>query len=792
MDPPTASPGKKPRKENWKQLQSTFSSASLSADWKQLEVHASSQDDDSWQQVSASSWKRLSASEAATSASNVHASRVTKHEISFDEATLSFLVPEGADVHDHFGRQAIDMQQIRSFTEGAKCGCTWNCLTLFTNDQILRIRKLWHSLGPDGQTQYVRCQWLSSQVGPERPPVNEEQFAHRTCWKLYGQQVCFHGISQLLASSRKTLLKRIAAEPDRRRDIDQKGKLPTRVPVQRNMVDFFFAELYHSTAERLPEQYHVSQLDEDPQMEMVMGDADLETFTWSPEGCLLDAFTAPTFCLNSPKRKLPPGSPMLLYWQFRAWHAAVSNLDNSARQACPSWATFYRAFTDRWHSVLGFRKASQHKDCEQCFEWREKLASKTIDRVTKMTFAKAWQEHLRAQYADKLLYWGCRLASRQRSGMLCLILDSMDRGKTCFPKYRFNSAKLPPQLQQLHRPQMILTAVIAHGWATCFFLANQYLHHGASASCEVIARTLDVCYKLAQERGEELPRHIFVQADNTTAQTKNSLNSLFAAYLTGTGRASSFTIAYMVPGHTKEDIDRLFSCVLSKVIRPHSWQTPTEFASLLQTQMEPMIQRRGEKIHVQQLHHIHDFNDWLTVGTGCKLSGTFAPSRDGRAPAHSFTFKVRADLTAADQARVAGDDGPSDKSPDDVFCLVKGRMHHTQAQAHPPVLVLPHRLLQKLPSRAPSTLVAHHSISPEESVNYRKLMARLLELPNPLVDAANCIGEMLDEGPLPPPLPWQFLQADPPPPQRITHTRNEYYENLPDVSKKLIASFRRR
>ena len=783
--PAAAPPLKKPRNEkSWQQLAAVSSTSCASSDWKNLELCARNV---SWQSPADSTWKQVPLTEdVATSSSS---SRCTKHEICIDDATLSFLVPPGSVVHNKFGKQAVDLNRIRALMEKETCSCTAGCLKLFTNEQVLAIRQLWHSLDMDGQQNYLQCQWLSSQVHADKAVLNEDQVVHRTSWKVYGHPVCFSAVALLLASSRKTLLKRISAQPDLRRDVGRQGKLPTRLPVQRSLVDFFFAELYHSTAERLPEQYHTAGLDEDPELQMVMGDPDLETFSWSPENCLLDSFTAPGLDPKTPKRLLPPGSLMLLYWQFKAWHAAAVSLEGLAQKTCPSWPTFYRTFQERWSSALGFRKVSQHKDCPYCFTCREQLAGKTLDKVAKMNVARNWQEHLRAQYADKLLYWGLRLASRQQAGMLCLICDAMDRGKTIFPKYSFSSSKLPPGLQQLHRPQLTLTAVIAHGWATCFFLADQYLSHGADASCEAIARTLDVCHQLALSRGIELPRHILLQADNTVAQSKNALNSLFAAYLTGTGRASSFTICHMTPGHTKEDIDRLFSVVLSKVIRPKSWETPRQFAQLLESEMKPFIEKRREQIHVHRLSQIHDFNQWLVAPTGIKLSGSYAPSRDGAQPACSFAFKVRADLSLADQARVVGDTGQFEKDANDVFVLLKGRMHHTSTQA--PVKVFPHVLLRDLP-RAPSRLVARHVISNEERANYEKLIARLAALPNPMPDAVLALEELLQAQNAPQQaLAFPFLLANAPPRQRIRHTRNEYYEHLPDVSKRLVAAFRR-
>ena len=749
-------------------------------DWKRMRVsEKQASGTPAAQPVHSNSWKVMPVQSQAQ-LDQATEQRHVLHEICIDSATLGLLVPSAKGT-SCFKERATDMKHVRQTTAREGCSCTSNCLSLLTNQQVLKLRDLWHSLDEQSQNQFLHCQWSTVET-PTGADASDTSLPHRTNWQLEGQRVCLRAASVLLATSSKTLAKRLKGIPDMRKESGSSGKLP----LQSQAVDVFFAELYHSTAERLPEQWQARKLDStDPELETCCGDRDLKTFAWAPESLLLDAFTAPDRVDEGiPKRMLPPGTPMQLFWQFKAWWQALGALRPTAAEM-PSWSTWYRRWVSKWSNALGFRKASQHKDCNECFRFRELISSRTLTVERKMQLAKAWQEHLRAQYADRLIFWGIRLASRQFAGVLSLVIDSMDRSKTVFPQYDFASNKTPLFLDGAHRPKLVLTAVIIHGWCTCLFYQHQFIQHGASTACELILRALDVAKGISRRTNRPWPRQLACQFDNTTSQSKNSTSMLLASYLTGTGRFSAVTCNMLPVGHTKEDVDRLFSCVLTKVIRPYKWQTPTEFGNILRREMQSIVAQKQEELHVQQVHHVRDFDSWL-AGARVQLYGTFLPSRAGEAAAHSFSFKVRSDLSFRDQAQLRHD---RDKHNDDVFALVKGRMHHTSTK--PPVLVLPYERYRNL-SRTPMSLLPRHVFSDQERKNFDKLISTLRELPIPATAAATAVRAMLDGSDAighPPAL--HILQDDPPPRQRIAHTANEYFEHLPDVSRNLVARFRR-
>ena len=148
-------------------------------------------------------------------------------------------------------------------------------------------------------------------------------------------------------------------------------------------------ELYHAVCEDLPEnRTHFG------------GDAALETgkvmeppvdiFGWTPEAAICERaahFVSPG--PSVPKRHLPPGGPATLFWQFKAWWGALEQhqkhvADNNSRKAQherPSWSTFWRRWSETWSQFLTFRKTSQHKDCNICFDMMIRLLTLTLKRL---------------------------------------------------------------------------------------------------------------------------------------------------------------------------------------------------------------------------------------------------------------------------------------------------------------------------------------------------------------------------------------------------------------------------
>ena len=169
-------------------------------------------------------------------------------------------------------------------------------------------------------------------------------------------------------------------------------------------------------------------------------------------------------------------------------------------------------------------------------------------------------------------------------------------------------------------------------------------------------------------------------------------------------------------------------------------------------------------------------------------------SRDGRSAAHSFIYKVRADLTAAEVNALNAQGKKANRGfvphAEDVFGLVKGRTHHTQTQS--PVLVLPRAILQRVGTATPEAVLRRPPLEGAMKANLLKLARLVRSMPQPYLRAATEMESLAAEAEpeAPPVLGW--LGHGPPARSPVSPTRNAYYEHLPDTSWNLLATFHRK
>jgi hypothetical protein len=153
-----------------------------------------------------------------------------------------------------------------------------------------------------------------------------------------------------------------------------------------------------------------------------------------------------------------------------------------------------------------------------------RMASYTVSRVQAVNSPTP----ARDQYHDRMLYWNLRWLSRRRDrGVLTIIIDSMDKAKMAWPQWAFRK---PKAFDHCHRPRLVLTGAIAHGWCTDFYLSHDgIVSHGCSMFCEILEQTIARVAAICAREGFEMPAHLCVQSDNTTSQSKNSQACEFLA-----------------------------------------------------------------------------------------------------------------------------------------------------------------------------------------------------------------------------------------------------------------------
>ena len=438
---------------------------------------------------------------------------------------------------------------------------------------------------------------------------------------------------------------------------------------------------------------------------------------------------------------------------------------------------------------LKFRKRSQHKECSFCHDMRENLLKPGQGTAQKMQWAWEWQEHLRAQYHDRLIYWSLRWASRAKMNVLTIIIDGMDKVKTAWPQY--HSHRKPAYLESCHRPRVVLSAVLCHGWCTNIYLTPEGVHHGGGHFCELLFRALDSVAEIARREKREFPQHLVIQSDNTTAQAKNSLVSNCLAYLVARGKFLTATLNFLTVGHTHEDVDRLFSLILVACLRRYRFEVPEDLRKSLVSCLQEHVHAKQEQLNVNMVMSIRDFDGWLKplliTQHNCFVT------RRGRLAAHSFIYKVRSDLSPAQVSDLSKLGRRVQRGfpehPEDVFAITKGRMYHTKTMS--PVLVLPHAILNRISGSVPKDILKQEAMTKPERDNLEKLARTLRCMPQPYLRAARDIDIMLSEAEPEQPPVFNWLALPPPPRAAVSITRNAYYEHLPDTSWNLVATFHR-
>ena len=386
---------------SWKQLPLTSSEPS----WKRLKGIDKEDSGSSWKVLplnkplslcpsvqrgetsqDGSSWKALALG-SDTKQGRAQPSATCRHEVQICPIVLEMLSHEAAKAADtHYrkrGRDRVRVEEVMSTTYCQKEDCGICCKTLSV-ESVVAMLDLWHKLSDEAQTQYLASQYEAPVHGaPETCSTRPW-----TDYKMCGVPVCRDGFCAVLGTCHKTLTKRVNREVDMRHT-HQASRLYAQHASR--VIDFFFIDLYHTSSEDLPEHEHKCEDvdksiadDMEAPLEVLCPKLE-ETFSWTPEASIAETvahLVGPTS--DAPLRHLSPGTVVSLYWQFLAWFDATDNLCRSGQHQAPSWTSFWRSWTYKWCKMLKFRKTSQHKECNSCFDFRETVRKRGLSVAAKM------------------------------------------------------------------------------------------------------------------------------------------------------------------------------------------------------------------------------------------------------------------------------------------------------------------------------------------------------------------------------------------------------------------------
>ena len=738
-----------------------------------------------WLNVSAGSPSSGSRGPAFSPESEAATANPAVRRIHLDLVSL-LMIDAKASKKSTYQNNGADVERIRKkMSIACKCGVT---AKLKTADVIAFCTHV-HSLSDEAVTHYFHTAYDTCDGGHQ--PTTQTL---RTEWYFLGHRINVECLQGLLGMGTRTFYKRCHGTLDMRKFPAPSGHSSP----QSLIVDQFFCELYSHAAERLPEvaaplrnvDEHIAR-NQQQRSEFEDANEPLVFLNWTPHHQAMDVVSLAVSGKPLPVRHLQHCRLSDLWWQFVAWHSSCEAIEDGF--PCPSWTTFWRRWHARWRHVLGFREVAQHSQCAVCFRCSAFLHKGRGTPEEKRQCAEEWRAHLSGQYHDRLIYWHMRWFSRLRTkGVLCIIIDSMDKAKLPFPQYQWRRPKI---LDRFRRPRMVVTCAWAHGFCCDFYISHDELSfHGASAFCEILTRTIQHVMDICRRDNIQPPEHLVVQSDNTTAQAKNSETGMYLATIVGKKLMLSALLNFLIVGHTHEDIDQLFSVLLALVVRRHRFHTPMELVTETQIAMDKIFADRPEEVSAQLLGEIYDFGTWLDA-EGVQLHNAWV-SREGVDAPHSFCYKMREDLTAEESQSVLRRRAPHAPQHEDVFCITKRWMHSEQAQA--PVLVLPHARLQLLQSPGP----VRRKFATEPMSDTRK--QELEDLASQLEDmtedwgtdfsyyrAAEALRDLAQER-VPPPAVHHWLwqghgQRNGP----LHRTRNRYFNTMPDMAWSLLARFRR-
>lgn len=220
---------------------------------------------------------------------------------------------------------------------------------------------------------------------------------------------------------------------------------------------------------------------------------------------------------------------------------------------------------------MAFRPVSQHHECGTCIRRRALVRGLSGHALARAAQQKLYYEHLRQQYADRVVYWSTRAESRDRSlPSVTIITDGMDQSKFSLPRHEAMRSK---DFASFQRPRLHISAAIAHGWSVLFMVTPPETHKDSNTSIEVLSHTLT----LMRRQGADLPSmHINIQSDNTCRECKNSMMLRWLTSLVSSRTVRSASLSCLRSGHSHEDIDQHFGRLSQFLLRWKTLQSPDD------------------------------------------------------------------------------------------------------------------------------------------------------------------------------------------------------------------------
>ncbi len=442
-------------------------------------------------------------------------------------------------------------------------------------------------------------------------------------YSFLGQQVCRAGFAELLGVGWWPRLTRISTAvfslasscPLDPRYVSRSNNIKSEGPKWSDVVSYI-ETLYLSVAETLPEDAcGALQPDEAQAAAALASDDDHERVVH------VESTPGPASQVSQDDLKwMPPGS---IYQQWRQYLVG--------RPGCG-----YRLFRKVWLTLfskkLKFRTGFRHGLCSVCVQHRLLIRSLSHNIVAQNKQRLLYDNHLDAQYRDRLLYWSLRAASRLANNVvITLILDGMDQAKFAWPRASWLTTH---QWDSFNRPRLHVWCALVHGYGTLITVSNSDCPKGGSTTVEVLA----FLFTHLKSLGVPIHKaHFNIQLDNTSSSNKNNSVFSFIGLMILTAVIGSSTVNFLRCGHTHEDVDQVFG-ELSKFVKKalHYAEVVDDFVKGINRFLQVLVRPYEKRFRlVLRMDRIRNWKSYLHQ-LGVRIEGIGGPS----AP-HVFDFIKR-------------------------------------------------------------------------------------------------------------------------------------------------------
>ena len=290
-------------------------------------------------------------------------------------------------------------------------------------------------------------------------------------------------------------------------------------------------------------------------------------------------------------------------------------------------------FLKMWRTELPWIKrrpsAGPFTHCGLC-DYLKWMMQQSRDKVARENVAEILGEHFEFQAAQRAyMSQVFQESASDPSEVLAVSWDKMDQAKTIVPRivalsntqFMKGGSRLVVSLIGVLAPAILKRPLLYT------ILEDQV--HGADMIASLM---LDVLQESTEIMGE-LPRRLFIQADNTSKETKNTIALYAAAWLLvqlrGT-RLQCIEFGYLVVGHTHDLIDAMFAYI-SKALAGQDFLSVHGMMNVLREKMtQTPIWKHLKDVYAFKEHQPHKLSSQCVKGVSQPNNVRIFWSTDGQ------------------------------------------------------------------------------------------------------------------------------------------------------------------